>query len=424
MRVMLRNSTGALSLTGDDAFVIDDWAPAIALRQGEEYLDVSDTMRIAIRSDPSRNLARLLTYLDNAMIDPVTIECTMRPGGQVWQATITGVPEIRLPGDYTRSNATQALTRISLQYARSGLWTIRNGGQVASSASVNDGAAVAPSTGFAHNAVGPWAQQTLRITLSPNGSQAGALGGYVLAGPASSIAILSGESYSSASPYGSCTVTAPAVTQAQGGYVMRFLPVEGGGTSDVAWGHTSATTAKRIAVYASLKNASSTISYKITPYVNYAGGNLTAYGAPFILAAGSVNPQVVLLGEVSFRGPSASVGILMTHDGTSGTNALDIDYLAVLDLTSELATAVRVDGYTPSTGTVDWFLPESVTSAISYGDRVILYGESPRYGLGTSAACAVLANTGSLWRLRSGISDALTPFTANWTRYHTALAPY
>jgi len=104
-----------------------------------------------------------------------------------------------------------------------------------------------------------------------------------------------------------------------------------------------------VAIYANLKNSSTTVNVIIRPEVSI-GGNTMVLPEVTILAKNPANPQVVFLGIFPTNGKQLDT-ITFYYRTVSGSINIDIDYLGIF-LINAFTTIIAIPALTNSVGTV------------------------------------------------------------------------
>lgn len=106
------------------------------------------------------------------------------------------------------------------------------------------------------------------------------------------------------------------------------------------WGNS-----RRMAVYCTVRNNSASV-WTIRAENVQTDLALSTPGTPITtIGAGPSNPQVLFLGEIDMADGSQGVNIFAAATVISGACTLDIDTIVMVDLTSDQATVVQIDGH-------------------------------------------------------------------------------
>lgn len=235
---------------------------------------------------------------------------------------------------------------------------------------------------------------------------------YVLvARDTSRLQIYEGEAAVYASPWNTMT---DAANRARGGSIIRYSP--GALVASTHWflsGFDS--TARRIAIWAAVRNNSPTTTFSLTASLRSDLGSAQAVGLPTVIDASVQTPRIVFLGILSCALAVTGLEIAATASAASGS--LDIDYLVLHAVDDETSTTVALYDAMASVGTMPTPHPGYNPTVI---DSRPLSATTPITTIG-AAKTSILTYTGD-----ANIMSVGNTLAAVWlgTPHATSLATY
>ena len=351
----------------------DGWAPAIAgVRTSElggrgPYADVAEDITCNVLGTTAAlsyanldTLSRLLDKADrwwrkNENISPVLLKYVPQgstihsSSGTMLQAVVLGragadeVNGAALPKDMDSAGVLFEIYGVQISCIRRGAWL--SASENASAAAVANPAVLSVTMPS-----GPSIPGSLKIGFT-GFTTAAATGnieipdGYVFVGPNNSMTMIQGESATAGGSGPTFSSVADAARRASGGNVGRLtsIVVTPYTPTNLTWTLPAAfLTATRIAIFCTYRN-NNAISWTLaaTGYTGLATNPLTP---TITLAAAVTDPTVLYLGEVASPTGFDTVRIDVASSTNAGGNILDIDTLAVLDMSSNEVYVIAQGG--------------------------------------------------------------------------------
>lgn len=332
---------------------ITHWEPGVAVRRSEgeggpAYEDVDEEMTISI-INPTPSLAtsiylhplqrlfdRAMNWARGDLITPIILHYKAHSSSEEVQAVVKGpiapgAPVIELPPGHTISEATGNIDGVKLRFKRSGLWL----GDTQTASGTSGANPTVQTITWSATPPGGISPYLLRLNNLP--FQGGMQGSFVLVGQGMSI--IHAESAAGGSGF---TSQSDPTKHALNGNVLRYTPsgtssqtriFTGGGpwASEDFLGNT-------FAVFFNYRNNSATTSFRVRfshPAYFYSATNET------IIPGGLNDPMWTYGGMLTV--PTEELGQLaVTIQASAASGSLDIDSVAVLNMSTPDARAIRV----------------------------------------------------------------------------------
>lgn len=437
------------------------WAPAVSwsldsVLSGKSHADVIDKMSITIQGATPADVLQKIDNL-NYLIEyaeewsrgnretPVVI--SYRPNGSqfsAWpQSVILGraqrdAPAVTLPSHFESGIQYGCIAKVTLSFARRGLWLGAAETAPASAAKSNP---YVGSTTFPTNLIRK-TPMNARISF-PNIS--GGFAGPEMPGDMTILTARDANNMVVVVPGSSSGV--PSGNNALNGYVWRFTASDhyAGGLGYGVVKYSDDTPAwsinsdlRRFAIYAALRAPSSGPNWSLTPQLGGDSGDFFSAPEPFIYAGNATNtPEIQFLGYVSTTRSAKGIGVRIVSDQSTSDN-IEINYLVIQGL-DETANAVKVfqadlpgiigigggDPYIDfSHGLLSSLRPSVQYSSSSASNLAVANyrGNAALQSVGNKFAFCVLGTSGANWRLVNTDSTILN-YRITPTRNRAFLTP-
>lgn len=326
----------------------DGWTPAIpaynpsALAGRGQYADVVETFTINVRgstaADCYTNLDTLARLLDQAErwwlgenVTAVLLKCA--PQGSTLASTAAPLmvavkgrgsgdqtSGVRLSPRWNDAGKIYEISGVQVQVARRGLWLLDTD---TAAATTNNGSLATVPMNLTLNLLGP-----TKLDMSGYPSATTDKGFFVVSSNDTLTRIAAVAPAGGAS--GNWTSVNDSANFAQHTNILRFTPA--GTTEDTSGSITSTITGvPLIAVFANVRNNSTTTSFYLRAQVLSSGGYISAYTPQYYIApSASAMPGWVLLGFVALPNAAATMKLLATASAASGS--LDIGAIVLVDV--------------------------------------------------------------------------------------------
>lgn len=345
----ITDGTTTVDFIADTAYRLLSWSPAVATRRPNllggrgPYTDVIEEMRIFIGgSSVLSKLATLRQLIDQAERwsrgEPVTVvqvhiqltDTSQELISVVYGAPSPGEEAIELPPNFTNAAVVTAIDPVILRFRRSGMWLAPED-TVTGSTADNPTALTGLLTGTAD------ADSPYELRLSGMAWKEGVFwNSFVLAtsadttaNAAKKLAIIEAEVLDTGGggPEGVTDTT----NKARGGAVLRYDMTAGVPQLSVLADISASVheDVRRWAVFASVRNNSATVSFKVRARLSDGGVYANSYTSWVTIPAdyNDNNPAWVYLGQASIRN---SLEKMLLEVEADGTGTIDFDTLALL----------------------------------------------------------------------------------------------
>jgi hypothetical protein len=425
-----------------------DWAPSVpalrtsALALGGPYADVQEEIGVNVYGqtavDCLANLDTLARLLDQAdrwnpargeNVSAVRLQYGATGGAVIWESVITGrasgdqTSGVRLPPTFNQGLGAFVIENVRLKFWRRGPLLNPIGEAVASSSAANP----TVQTCTFGNAVTISSPVALSYQYLNGGTPTNALTAapvVLTASAANRLQIYEAEAGSLGS---AMTSQADAAGKARGGNVARYAPGSLSNSYSFSLsGFDSA--ARRIAVWAAVRNSSATTTFTLQLGCAGASGSASTVNArPVLIDTSTTNPRIVCLGRQSLREAFGSISLALTASAASGN--LDIDYLVVQAIDNETSGAVIITGPSTSPGENSLIIepkalsePAPSVASLSGIRPLSRSGDAFLMTRGATCVATILATSGTFWRAVDASNNLLNTIVTA-TRYAAALTP-
>ena len=428
MYLKITDGTTTVDLLGNDAansfnLLLGSWGPAVAKRKrsqlgGNWAEDVVETIPLYVQSTTSAetvlaNIETLTALIDQARrwalgeaVDPVIIRYSPNSDSVYLQAAILGPPDdgpaVVLPPTFVDDLYQNVVDGVTLQFKRRGLWLgAEETRSRTASTSYNPGV-LTPSSAFTLDMATP---SPIKLTLGLTDVFPAAEGMLLIAKSSSYVSLIQGESFGGGTNYASASDSG-----ASGGNVGRYTPNDTNSNLISGFTITINSNVRLVSVVASLKNRSSTVSYKIRAVI---GSQLSPWK---IIDTTDNNPQVISFGIISSTQAITTMSFyIQASTGGSASDSLDIDVIGVVALDDSVGRTISVESLNDAAINLvyDHRLLTSPTP-LAYGlNGATVTGRPDKgvvnlSGVGTSLAVLPIINSGANWRLLNSSSSLQT----------------